>query len=79
MVWRLLIFFPFSLLLVKTCEYLSQAAINQHSVSLLLGSAYFSQEKNPLAIVQWAPESKYILFLQIVDDKMFLIYTSTKE
>lgn len=68
----------FSLLPAKSCEYLSQAATNQHSVSLLLCSVYFSPSKK-LAIVQGALPSKYVISLQIVHAKMILSYISTKE
>lgn len=69
----------FSLLPAKSCECLSQAAINQRSVSLLLCSVYFSPSKKTLAIVQGALPSKYVISLQTVHAKMILSYTSTKE
>lgn len=68
----------FSLLPAKSCECLSQAAIDQCSVSLLLCSVYFSPSKK-LATVQGALPSKYVISLQTVHAKMILSYTSTKE
>jgi len=68
----------FSLLPPKSCEYPSQAAINQHSVSLLLCSMYFSPSKKlwPLCKGHCHPN---VISLQTVNAKMILSYTSTKE